>query len=294
MSTVKLREKTSPPLSSRRAAFTLIELLVVVAIVAILAALLFPAFSRGRDRARQAACASNLRQIGVATHAYEQDWDGGIVPGTSWRWEFSSMASFPDLLDPYAKSSEIWICPVGSWDLGRGNKGSDTVGLNRKGFPAGVGPRKQHLRLSYLGNSWAEVVQGGAFLHGVMPYAGGIERETNLLHDRVSGDIVDPSSTVMIVDGTSVIHNVEPDTHEEWDGWLSSLHDMAFTDVCGRYEPNGWEGIPQRGWVSLRHSGGFNALFADGHVKRLTRTTWQMCAADPKQVPVEEQARGCR
>ena len=55
--------------------FTLIELLVVIAIIAILAAILFPVFARARDKARQAACMSNEKQIGTATMMYLQDYD---------------------------------------------------------------------------------------------------------------------------------------------------------------------------------------------------------------------------
>src|SRR5947207_9141573 len=59
----------------RRAAFTLIELLVVIAVIAVIAAILFPVFAAARDKARQAACFSNLKQIGYALHMYLEDYD---------------------------------------------------------------------------------------------------------------------------------------------------------------------------------------------------------------------------
>jgi prepilin-type N-terminal cleavage/methylation domain-containing protein len=83
----------------QRRGFTLIELLVVIAIIAILAAILFPVFAQAREKARSAACLSNLKQVGMATRMYSQDYDEVLVPNylysspTTYQW-------WPDLLQP--------------------------------------------------------------------------------------------------------------------------------------------------------------------------------------------------
>ncbi len=64
-----------------RRAFTLIEILVVVAIISILAALLLPVLIGARDKARQSACASNLRQVGAAIQMYADDHDSTFPVG---------------------------------------------------------------------------------------------------------------------------------------------------------------------------------------------------------------------
>jgi prepilin-type N-terminal cleavage/methylation domain-containing protein/prepilin-type processing-associated H-X9-DG protein len=113
--------------------FTLIELLVVISIIAILAAILFPIFAQAREKARQAACLSNLKQIGAATMLYLQDYDetfpGGklpipfgwnlFVPGPTGTWENMTIKRFGNValtsvaarLQPYAKNAEVFLDP---------------------------------------------------------------------------------------------------------------------------------------------------------------------------------------
>jgi prepilin-type N-terminal cleavage/methylation domain-containing protein len=83
-----------------RRGFTLIEFLVVIAIIAILAAILFPVFAQARATARKAACTSNLKQIGLAFALYAQDYDETLVP----HWINSTgIPDWKTLLDPYIK-----------------------------------------------------------------------------------------------------------------------------------------------------------------------------------------------
>lgn len=105
----------------RRRGFTLIELLVVVALIVILAGLLFPVFAQVRAKVRQAACVSNLKQLGSALLMYVQDYDETFpyVPGNrlpvdprvDWgkdTWVYNDVYV---LLQPYVRSYQVFFCP---------------------------------------------------------------------------------------------------------------------------------------------------------------------------------------
>jgi len=100
----------------RRRGFTLIELLVVIAIIAILAAILFPVFARAREKARQASCSSNHKQIMLAWITYMTDYDNKTTMcwyGPQWGWDQAGTdyMSYHKALQPYMKNWQIWECP---------------------------------------------------------------------------------------------------------------------------------------------------------------------------------------
>ena len=130
----------------KRRGFTLIELLVVIAIIAILAAILFPVFAKAREKARQASCQSNVKQITLGLMQYMQDYDG-MTPISSWTspasggglnttcgqtsagcgrnndqnaasgaacrqpWQTVTGLWLHMRLDPYIKNMQVWTCP---------------------------------------------------------------------------------------------------------------------------------------------------------------------------------------
>ena len=95
--------------------FTLIELLVVIAIIAILAAILFPVFAQAREKARQASCLSNTKQVGLAIIQYVQDYDEQMPSGRG-VYATANTVTVPGIgwaggVYPYSKNGQVLRCP---------------------------------------------------------------------------------------------------------------------------------------------------------------------------------------
>ena len=144
----------------KKLGFTLIELLIVIAIIAILAAILFPVFAAAREKARMATCSSNLRQLSLSFLQYAQDNDeslpnlndngyvggaGGIcgadvgthVSGTfygTWYWSAGNLGGtgqmWMDTIYPYVKSTGVYVCPSFPISPNTGGLPYSTYGYN--------------------------------------------------------------------------------------------------------------------------------------------------------------------
>jgi prepilin-type N-terminal cleavage/methylation domain-containing protein/prepilin-type processing-associated H-X9-DG protein len=229
---------------NRRHAFTLIELLVVIAIIAILAAILFPVFAQAREKARSASCQSHLKQLGTAIMMYAQDYDGHWVPAYNYPAGYSGTSGNPaqglywwyDMIQPYAKSYDVWICPTwqGKFDYGR------------KPLPAEL---PKPLRFSYAFNQISFNPLAPA-LTGKWVYApkdGG--HVINFDNTPSDSELENPSNLFAAVDGYEI---------EIWS--------LTQTDMPS------WTSKKPDGTTRKQHGGVMNVVFADGHVKAVRQS----------------------
>ena len=120
-----MRTRTEP--KNSLSSFTLLELLVVISVVGILAAIVLPVIAAARGKARESACVSNERQIGLSIASYMQDYDG-LFPNmldptdrlNPWIWsenpefmfQIPNIPFLQDALKPYANATEVFHCPA--------------------------------------------------------------------------------------------------------------------------------------------------------------------------------------
>lgn len=230
--------------------FTLIELLVVIAIIAILAAILFPTFAQAREKARQAACLSNMKQIGLAFLQYNQDYDEYFPGLYSGDWG-NSTARWMDNIQPYVKNTQIFNCPS---DADQGNKyipNRGTLDLNATppdGFGSYVASN------AYWGNASGG---GGAEWAGPMS---GAQNVTNAIPA-----IEDPAGTFLVGDGNGSFQLAWAWNNGGWGQPTALDTTVKPASIHGQSStPTNLEGM-----VIARHQNMTNILFCDGHAKSM-------------------------
>lgn len=224
-------------MQDQKRGFTLIELLVVIAIIAILAAILFPVFARAREKARQTACLSNIKQIGLATMMYCQDYDGVWCPnwadrsdgGTGWQPYLAAMAPQAQLM-PYVKNVQVFVCPSRDTYLGWINGG----------------------HLMFGGYAYPDYFAGVLLTYGA---------------GQLSATGTSMESLVAPTDVPAWADSVYPTSTGP--GRCMAYPKLTYPNACNYNNPSI---VPNPGIYTL-HNGGSNIAFFDGHGKWLNAST---------------------
>ena len=250
-------------------AFTLIELLVVIAIIAILAAILFPVFAQVREKARQSACISNLKQISDALQMYQTEYDDWMPPRCI-SCNDAPVYTWPTLIFPYVKSQEVFVCPDGenqkfTPDSSRIHNANGTatnkqycgLATNDGSSDSVAKVNKLSIALNLIPNAAGNATVNGwstpGFWNAATPKNGFVGNGTD---DALCvAAVEDSAGTIRLVDAIN--------------GSVAANVCTEGNSILAISKERGTDHFPDAtsSKVAYRHSGGFTAVFGDGHAK---------------------------
>lgn len=269
----------------RSAGFTLIEILVVIVIISLLAAILFPVFTRVREKARQATCQSNLKQIALAVTQYSQDYDERYPMGEVYPWNNTDKAcavtaakeqgitpyktlsatggtpTWMGAIYSYTRNTQMYYCPSGPTTADAINwKNSPDARQAVYGFSYAYNP------LVFMQWMW----ESGGGKDTLNPDCT-IKKPTKAAGSMIASRFGSPSSVIMLADrgqtSRAALECQEPTPSRPMcncgtascstnavTGWLAGNDDVTSNPTQG-FNP------------AQRHFEGANFCFIDGHVK---------------------------
>lgn len=228
-------------------AFTLIELLVVIAIIAILAAILFPVFAKAKEAAKQTACLSNARQIGIAVRLYNGDYDDGMP--IFYAYNSDPTIYTPNqhkgtelLVLPYTKNKDIFKSPL--------DTGGPYLAVDPGSLAHGASTYFQAYGSSYrFGHCMFTTAKDDSSQNNSFAIYEPHSQMTDVTNLVTDGNVAEPANTRII--------------RLEMFSFFSADQDPG----CVRY---GYDCGGSGGYFKKWDSTGGSMIFDDGHAKRIT------------------------
>lgn len=252
--------------TKKRSGFTLIELLVVIAIIAILAAILFPVFAQAREKARAAACLSNEKQIGLALMQYVQDYDEtypaaafSTNPGQPFWNDWSNTITWDNVVNPYIKNGVAGTNSDFVKNVGKGGAIFECPSDKKDKVPwlSGRSGMTYSCAATWEPDNVNQPLKQGLFAKLDNPDSTG-----NYTRVRALADVPAPSTTLALVEFP---FNQSASNWPQNPECMSAMQQQLYSggnwyDGSGPVEARKPANQPY-------HSGGWNYVFADGHVK---------------------------